>query len=50
MDKIDNKNSFAMDICKMLKDDNKKLFIINIILIASFIASAVFNIILIASK
>lgn len=46
MDNLD-KSSLAMDICKMLKDDNKKLFIIDIILLVSFIASVILNIVLI---
>lgn len=42
MDKIDkNKTSLAWDICKMLKEDNKRLFIANIMLSASLLASII---------
>lgn len=43
MDKTDNKSSIAYDICKMLKEDNKRLFIANLVLSASLIASIVIN-------
>lgn len=42
MDKIDtNKTGFAWDICKMLKDNNKRLFIANLVLSASLLASII---------